>query len=74
MARDEIQQVAARYQHCLRGGTHELFADLNRMAVPILVFSAGLGDSVLAVLHQAGVMQPNVKVCEQIQLLFSEWI
>lgn len=66
MARDEIQHVAAKYQHCLRDGTHELFADLNRMAVPILVFSAGLGDSVLAVLNQAGVMQPNVKVSENL--------
>lgn len=64
MAREEIQHVAARYQHCLRDGTHELFADLNKMSVPILVFSAGLGDSVLAVLNQANVMQPNVKVGE----------
>lgn len=40
----------------------ELFQALHRLDVPVLVFSAGLGDSVVSVLKQAKVLYPNMKV------------
>ncbi|KAH8401064.1 hypothetical protein KR009_002769 [Drosophila setifemur] len=58
----EIDQIAGRYKHALRDRTHELFADLQRLDIPTLVFSAGLGNSVVSMLRQANVMHPNVKV------------
>lgn len=58
----EIDHVASKYKHALRDRTHEFFADLDRLGIPTLVFSAGLGNSVVSVLRQANVMHPNVRV------------
>lgn len=54
--------MAKRFKDGLRDGTHQMFYDLNKQEVPCLVFSAGLGDSVVSVLQQANVLYPNVKV------------
>lgn len=54
--------MAALYTDCLRDRTQELMELLNRYNVPVLVFSAGLGDSVISVMRQANVYLPNVKV------------
>lgn len=62
MPQEEIAEVAKRFKDGLRDGTHQMFFDLNQLEVPCLVFSAGLGDSVVSVLRQANVMYPNVKV------------
>ncbi|XP_055697131.1 7-methylguanosine phosphate-specific 5'-nucleotidase isoform X2 [Phlebotomus papatasi] len=58
----EIDDVAVKFKDALRDGTHELFTQLNRQQVPVLVFSAGLGDSVVSILRHANVLLPNVKV------------
>lgn len=58
----EIDEVAGNYKNSLRDGTHDFFQDLNKLQVPVLVFSAGLGDCVVSVLRQANVLFPNVKV------------
>ncbi|EDW74673.1 uncharacterized protein Dwil_GK15779 [Drosophila willistoni] len=58
----EIDDIASKFKHALRDRTHELFEDLQRMQIPLLVFSAGLGNSVVSVLKQADIMYPNVKV------------
>ncbi|KAH8405142.1 hypothetical protein KR222_004570 [Zaprionus bogoriensis] len=58
----EIDQVASQFKRALRDRTHELFAALLRLQIPVLVFSAGLGNSVVSVLQQANIMHPNVKV------------
>lgn len=50
------------YTDSLRDGTHEMFNDLNALKVPVLVFSAGIGDTVQAMLHAADVLMPTVKV------------
>lgn len=47
---------------CLRSGTQRMFNDLNALEIPILVFSAGLGDSVVAILKANHVLMPNVEV------------
>lgn len=63
MDHSEIVEVAQRYGlDCLRDGTQQLFQDLNSRDIPILVFSAGLGDSVVAILEETNVKLPNVKV------------
>lgn len=58
----EIPEIAKRYGTDLRDGTKELFAKLNNAEVPVLVFSAGLGDVVEAVLRHQGVLFDNMKV------------
>ncbi|XP_034475881.1 7-methylguanosine phosphate-specific 5'-nucleotidase-like [Drosophila innubila] len=58
----EIDQAASKYKSAVRYGTPELFAVLLRLEIPVLVFSAGLGNSVVSVLQQANIMHPNVKV------------
>ncbi|XP_055530429.1 7-methylguanosine phosphate-specific 5'-nucleotidase [Wyeomyia smithii] len=62
LPQEEIAEVAKRFKEGLRDGTHQMFWDLNEQRVPCLVFSAGLGDSVVSVLRQADVLHPNVKV------------
>lgn len=59
----DLVDVARRDKDdCLRDGTAEMFSDLNERHVPILVFSAGLGDSVCAVLEETNIKHANVKV------------
>lgn len=57
-----MEELAIEYAHSLRDGTHDLFKELSDLNVPLLVFSAGLGDSILAVLKHADVMYPNVHI------------
>lgn len=57
-----MDELATKYAHALRDGTQELFKRLNELNVPLLVFSAGLGDSILSVLKHADVMYPNVRI------------
>lgn len=58
----ELDEVAGRYKNALRDHTHEMFRELNVENIPCLVFSAGLGDSVVSVLKHANIFYPNVKV------------
>lgn len=59
---DEIDDVTALYTDCIRDGTKPMLELLNRHKVPVLVFSAGLGNSVISLMRQADVYLPNVKV------------
>ncbi|XP_054740033.1 7-methylguanosine phosphate-specific 5'-nucleotidase [Anastrepha obliqua] len=59
---NEIDEIAKKYSNSVRDNTQELFRRLNTLNIPVLVFSAGLGNCVIALLRQAGVMYPNVKV------------
>lgn len=56
----DLDELAYKYNSSLRDGTHELFKFTNELNVPLLVFSAGLGDSILAVLKHANLMYDNV--------------
>lgn len=58
----EIDDVCMALKPCLRNGSIEFFEDLSMEKVPVLVFSAGCGDVVSAVLKYSGVYLPNVKV------------
>ncbi|XP_012672310.1 cytosolic 5'-nucleotidase 3 [Clupea harengus] len=46
----------------LRDGYKGLFDHLKEQNIPLLVFSAGIGDVLEEVIRQAGVFYPNVKV------------
>ncbi|XP_003705181.1 cytosolic 5'-nucleotidase IIIB isoform X1 [Megachile rotundata] len=58
----EISEVVKIYGSDLRDGTKELFKKFHSAGIPVLVFSAGLGDVVEAVLKAQGVLFDNVKV------------
>lgn len=59
---NEIDEIAKKYALAVRDNTRELFRCLNALNIPVLVFSAGLGNCVIAMLRQAGILYPNVKV------------
>ncbi|CAH2009175.1 unnamed protein product [Acanthoscelides obtectus] len=58
----EIEEVCVQLAPSLRDGTYELFSDLHMSDVPTLVFSAGLGDCVIAVLKHFNIKLPNLEV------------
>ncbi|XP_026674911.1 7-methylguanosine phosphate-specific 5'-nucleotidase isoform X1 [Ceratina calcarata] len=58
----EIPEVSEMYGANLREGTKELFKKLYHAKVPVLVFSAGLGDVVESILRNQGVLFDNVKI------------
>lgn len=60
--KSEIIEVAKIYGTSLRDGTMPLIQRLNAANVPVLVFSAGLGDIVKAVLSNHNILLENVKI------------
>lgn len=60
--RGDIKEVVNNYGPTLRDRTKELFLELEKANVPVLVFSAGLGDVVQAILIQNEILSPNVKI------------
>lgn len=45
-----------------RDGYEQFFDRLHKHNVPVFIFSAGLGDVLEEIIHQAGVYHSNVKV------------
>ncbi|GAB1861425.1 5'-nucleotidase [Camponotus japonicus] len=58
----EIEEVAQECNDILRDGTREILEKLYNARVPIVVFSAGLGDMVEAVLKYNNALFDNVKI------------
>lgn len=58
----EIDQIVRTYGTDFRDNTKELFQSLEKAGVPILVFSAGLGDVVEAALKFHQTLLTNVKI------------
>ncbi|XP_011157804.1 7-methylguanosine phosphate-specific 5'-nucleotidase [Solenopsis invicta] len=58
----ELEEVVQLFDNILRDGTEGLFEKLYDAKVPIIVFSAGLGDIVEAVLKYHNALFDNVKV------------
>ncbi|XP_051172523.1 7-methylguanosine phosphate-specific 5'-nucleotidase-like [Leptopilina boulardi] len=58
----ELEEVAEKYGTDLRVGTKDLIDKLNSSNIPVLVFSAGLGDVVEAILKHNNVHHENVEI------------
>ncbi|XP_035458220.2 7-methylguanosine phosphate-specific 5'-nucleotidase isoform X2 [Spodoptera frugiperda] len=60
--RNELMDAANKMVQCFRKGVREMIDWCKMQQVPVLVFSAGLGESVLAAMTAANFMLPNVKI------------
>lgn len=61
--RKDLLAIAVRESDAmLREGYQLLFDHLYEHSIPLLIFSAGIGDILEEVIRQAGVFHPNVKV------------
>ncbi|KYN38362.1 Cytosolic 5'-nucleotidase 3 [Trachymyrmex septentrionalis] len=58
----ELEEIAQAFDNILRDGTEEFFEKLYNVKVPIIIFSAGLGDIVEAVLRYHNALFDNVKI------------
>ncbi|KAI5633626.1 pyrimidine 5'-nucleotidase (UMPH-1) domain-containing protein [Phthorimaea operculella] len=61
--RNELTEIAKKMVNCFRQGVSDLISWSVKQQVPVLVFSAGLGECVTAALKAADFLLPNVKVC-----------
>ncbi|KAG7232024.1 hypothetical protein INR49_009973 [Caranx melampygus] len=60
--KDKLPEVVRESDAALREGYEQFFDRLQQHNVPVFIFSAGLGDVLEEIIHQAGVYHPNVKV------------
>lgn len=60
--KDLLALVVRESDAMLREGYQLLFDHLHEHSIPLLIFSAGIGDILEEVIRQAGVFHPNVKV------------
>uniref|UniRef100_A0A8C1KCD7 5'-nucleotidase n=1 Tax=Cyprinus carpio TaxID=7962 RepID=A0A8C1KCD7_CYPCA len=60
--KDRLALVVRESEAKLRDGYQQFFDHLHQLSVPLLIFSAGIGDVLEEVIRQAGVFHPNVKV------------
>ncbi|XP_013185692.2 7-methylguanosine phosphate-specific 5'-nucleotidase [Amyelois transitella] len=60
--REELDVIGENMKEHYRIGVKDLIDWSEEKSVPVLVFSAGLGDSVVAALKGSNLLRPNVKV------------
>ncbi|KAM4536195.1 cytosolic 5'-nucleotidase 3-like [Fundulus diaphanus] len=60
--KDELAEAVGQSEARLREGYECFFDCLHEHAIPLLIFSAGIGDILEEVIRQANVFHPNVKV------------
>ncbi|XP_029912884.1 cytosolic 5'-nucleotidase 3 isoform X2 [Myripristis murdjan] len=60
--KDLLAMVVRESDAMLRDGYQLFFDHLHKHSIPLLIFSAGIGDILEEVIRQAGVFHPNVKV------------
>lgn len=58
----QLPTFTSAFVMCFRDGTADMLDELNKLNVPVLIFSAGVGDVVTAVLKHHQVLFSNVKV------------
>lgn len=58
----DIEEHVKQYGHIFRDGAQEFIKATYDLNVPVLVFSAGLGDTIMAIMKQENLLYPNVKV------------
>lgn len=59
---NDIKKAVSQSSAMLREGHEEFFKDLNDKNVPLLIFSAGLGDVLNEIIAQRSSFYPNMKV------------
>ncbi|XP_077051676.1 cytosolic 5'-nucleotidase 3-like isoform X3 [Siphateles boraxobius] len=62
ISKDHLVRAVKESEAMLRDGYKQFFDHLHQMSVPLLIFSAGIGDVLEEVIRQAGAFHPNVKV------------
>ncbi|XP_040287875.1 cytosolic 5'-nucleotidase 3A isoform X1 [Bufo bufo] len=62
LQKDQLEEVIRDSDIMLKEGYETFFDKLNESAIPVFIFSAGLGDVLEETIRQAGVYYPNVKV------------
>lgn len=62
LPRTSLDQILKEVSVELRSGTEALLSKLDACGVPVLVFSAGLGDMVAAILRHHSCLLPNVHI------------
>ncbi|KAJ8727250.1 hypothetical protein PYW08_015647 [Mythimna loreyi] len=60
--RNELMDSAHKMVDCFRKGVQDMIEWSKSQQVPVLVFSAGLGESVLAAMKAANFLLPHVKI------------
>ncbi|XP_036407329.1 7-methylguanosine phosphate-specific 5'-nucleotidase-like isoform X1 [Megalops cyprinoides] len=60
--KDLLAQVVKESDAMLREGYKVFFDQLHKHNIPLLIFSAGIGDVLEEVIHQNGVFHPNIRV------------
>uniref|UniRef100_A0ACB8EUN2 7-methylguanosine phosphate-specific 5'-nucleotidase n=1 Tax=Sphaerodactylus townsendi TaxID=933632 RepID=A0ACB8EUN2_9SAUR len=60
--KSDIPQMVKESDVMLRDGINVFFDQLYQSRVPLFIFSAGVGDILEEIIHQAGVFHPNVNV------------
>ncbi|KAF7239131.1 7-methylguanosine phosphate-specific 5'-nucleotidase [Varanus komodoensis] len=60
--KSDIAQIVKESDVMLRDGFNIFFDQLHQKRVPLFIFSAGVGDVLEEIIHQAGVFHPNVNV------------
>lgn len=62
MDKEVIDDLITKQKLQLRSGAHDFLTTLASRQVPILIFSAGIGDIIKEFLHDAKLLTPNVHV------------
>lgn len=62
LSREKIGRVVGLFSDSLRGGVVDLFGVLAERGVPVVVFSAGLGDVSSGILRSNNILSLNVSV------------
>ncbi|XP_050679976.1 7-methylguanosine phosphate-specific 5'-nucleotidase [Leptidea sinapis] len=60
--KQELIEISKKMIDCFRSGVKEIILWSQKKQVPVLVFSAGLGECVVAALNSANFLLPHVKV------------
>jgi HAD superfamily hydrolase (TIGR01544 family) len=69
--RSQLKEMVANANIQFRDKCEELFRELDSFNIPLLVFSAGLGDTLLEVFRQFSAVRPNLHVVSN-RLVFDE--
>ncbi|KAK2170082.1 hypothetical protein LSH36_4g00030 [Paralvinella palmiformis] len=62
LTRSSLKTVVSESNIQLRKGCLNIFEDLHRHQVPLLIFSAGVGDIIVEVISQRGKLYENMKI------------